>query len=64
MVEMALEDVIVRVDREDASSLVWDSRIVVLREPGGDRRLPIWIGPGEGPVSDTGRVECGHVPEP
>lgn len=35
MIEMALEDVIVRVDRADASNVVWDFRIVVLREPGG-----------------------------
>jgi RNA polymerase sigma factor (sigma-70 family) len=48
MVELALEDVIVRVDSEDATKLVSEMRIVVLREKDGERRLPIWIGPGEG----------------
>ena len=44
----ALEDVIVRVDAEDSEKLVWDQRIVVLREKEGLRRLPIWMGAGEG----------------
>ncbi len=48
MIEMALEDVIVRVGTDDSSKLVWDQRIVVLREKDGQRRLPIWMGPGEG----------------
>ena len=44
----ALEDVIVRVDAEDSEKLVWDQRVVVLREKEGLRRLPIWMGAGEG----------------
>ncbi len=48
MIEMALEDVIVRVDPEDASKLVAEQRIVILRERDGVRRLPIWIGSPEG----------------
>jgi uncharacterized protein len=48
MIEMALEDVIVRVDSDDPGKLVWDQRIVVLREKEGQRRLPIWMGSGEG----------------
>jgi RNA polymerase sigma factor (sigma-70 family) len=48
MIEMALEDVIVRVDADDPEKLVWDHRIVVLREQEGLRRLPIWMGAGEG----------------
>jgi RNA polymerase sigma factor (sigma-70 family) len=48
MIEVALEDVIVRVDAEDPAKLVWEQRIVVLREKEGPRRLPIWMGAGEG----------------
>jgi len=48
MIEMALDDVVVRVDAEDLEKLVWDQRIVVLREKEGPRRLPIWMGAGEG----------------
>jgi RNA polymerase sigma factor (sigma-70 family) len=48
MIELTLEDVIVRVDADDPSKLVWDQRIVILREKDGNRALPIWIGAGEG----------------
>ena len=48
MIELTLEDVIVRVDADDPSKLVWDQRIVILREKDGERALPIWIGAGEG----------------
>jgi bifunctional DNase/RNase len=48
MIEMVLDDVIVRVDSGDPQKIVWDQRIVVLREKNGRRRLPIWMGPGEG----------------
>jgi bifunctional DNase/RNase len=48
MIEMALEDVIVRVDSEDATKPVWDQRIIVLREKQGSRRLCIWMAAGEG----------------
>jgi len=48
MIEMVLGDVVVRVDSADTSKIVWDQRVVVLREEGGDRVLPIWMGAGEG----------------
>src|SRR3989440_11028144 len=48
MIEMVIEDVVVRVDSGDAAKIVWDQRIVVLREQDGDRLLPIWMGAGEG----------------
>ena len=48
MIEMALDDVVVRVDTEDSEKLVWDQRIVVLREKEGLRRLSIWMAAGEG----------------
>jgi bifunctional DNase/RNase len=45
---MVLDDVIVRVDADEESKIVWDQRIVVLREREGDRVLPIWMGASEG----------------
>lgn len=48
MIEMTVEDVIVRVAADDPSQLVGDLRIVLLRERDGQRRLPIWIGAAEG----------------
>jgi uncharacterized protein len=48
MIEMRLEDVIVRVAEDDAMKVVSDQRIVLLKEAEGDRRLPIWIGAAEG----------------
>ena len=48
MIELALDDVIVRVDADDHSSVVWDQRIVVLRERNGARLLAIWMGAAEG----------------
>lgn len=48
MIEMKLEDVLVRVAEDDPSTLVADQRIVVLREADGERLLPIWIGAAEG----------------
>jgi bifunctional DNase/RNase len=48
MVEMRVEDVVVRVGPDDPDTLVADQRIVLLREAGGDRLLPIWIGASEG----------------
>ena len=48
MIEMRLEDVIVRVAEDDPMKVVWDGRIVLLKEADGDRRLPIWIGAAEG----------------
>jgi hypothetical protein len=44
MVEMTLDDVVVRVTEDDAMKHV----IVVLKERDGERRMPIWIGLPEG----------------
>jgi RNA polymerase sigma factor (sigma-70 family) len=46
MVEMKVDDVLVRVSGED--DVVEEQRIVLLREADGDRVLPIWIGAAEG----------------
>ena len=48
MIEMRLEDVIVRVAEDDPMRVVADQRIVLLKEAAGDRLLPIWIGAAEG----------------
>jgi len=48
MVEMQVEDVLVRVASDDRSQLVDEQRIVLLREEGGERLLPIWVGAPEG----------------
>jgi RNA polymerase sigma factor (sigma-70 family) len=48
MIEVRLEDVLVRVAPEDAGKVVGDQRIVLLREAEGERLLPIWIGGAEG----------------
>jgi bifunctional DNase/RNase len=50
MIEVEVEDVVVRMSGEngDASEIVGDRRIVLLKEQGGERRLPIWVGAPEG----------------
>jgi len=48
MIEMRLEDVVVRVAEGDPTKLVADQRIVLLKEKDGERLLPIWVGPPEG----------------
>ena len=48
MIEMRIEDVIVRVAEDDPMKVVADQRIVLLKEADGDRLLPIWIGAAEG----------------
>ena len=48
MVEMKVADVLVRVAEDDATKPVTDQRIVLLKEDGGNRILPIWIAAGEG----------------
>ncbi len=48
MIEMGLEDVVVRVAEDDPTKLVADQRIVLLKERDGERLLPIWVGPPEG----------------
>ena len=48
MIETRLDDVLVRVAEDDATKLVADQRIVLLKEAAGDRLLPIWIGAAEG----------------
>ncbi len=48
MIEMTLDDVLVRVREDDPLKLEDHRAIVVLREKGGERVLPIWIGTPEG----------------
>lgn len=48
MIDVRLEDVLVRVAPDDANKVVGDQRIVLLRETDGERVLPIWIGGAEG----------------
>jgi RNA polymerase sigma factor (sigma-70 family) len=48
MLEMRVEDVLVRVSDDDPPSVVSEQRVVLLREADGDRRMPIWIGAAEG----------------
>jgi len=48
MVEMRLEDVVVRVAEGDPLELVANRRIVLLREVEDERLLPIWVGPRKG----------------
>ncbi|MDQ3894631.1 MAG: DUF151 domain-containing protein [Actinomycetota bacterium] len=48
MIEMRLEDVIVRVAEDDPMKVVADQRIVLLKQAGSERVLPIWIGAAEG----------------
>lgn len=49
MIEVGVEDVVVRMSGEngEASGIVDETRIVVLKEQGGERRLPIWVGEPE-----------------
>lgn len=49
MIEVGVEDVFVRMRGEngDASEIVGETRIVLLKEEGGERRLPIWVGSPE-----------------
>jgi len=48
MIEMRLDDVVVRIAEGDPMQLVADKRIVLLKESDGERVLPIWVGPPEG----------------
>lgn len=64
MVEMRLEDVLVRVAADDAARVVDDSRIVLLREAGGERLLPIWIGPPEGDALALRLRDVSILPRP
>ena len=50
MVQVEVRDVLVRVTRDDGgeATLASEHRIVLLGERGGDRVLPIWVGPPEG----------------
>jgi uncharacterized protein len=48
MIEMKLEDVIVRVADDEPTKLAGKQRIVLLKETGGERMLPIWVGAPEG----------------
>jgi uncharacterized protein len=48
MVEVRVDDVLVRVDAHDARKIVGDQRVILLRETEGERVVPIWIGAPEG----------------
>ena len=48
MIEMKLDDVVVRVAEDDPLKLVAPQRILVLAEVEGERLLPIWVGAPEG----------------
>ena len=48
MIEMKVDDVLVRVGEDDPGRAVASQRIVLLKEKEGDRVLPIWIGTPEG----------------
>lgn len=65
MIEVTLEDVVIRVltgeDEEEVSSR--SLRIVLLREKGGDRVLPIWIGAAEGDALAL-QLTGGTMPRP
>jgi RNA polymerase sigma factor (sigma-70 family) len=65
MVEVTLEDVVIRVltgeGEEEVSSR--SLRIVLLREQGGDRVLPIWIGAAEGDALAL-QLTGGTMPRP
>lgn len=65
MIEVTPEDVLIRVltgeDGEDVSSR--SLRIVLLREKGGDRVLPIWIGAAEGDALAL-QLTGGTMPRP
>jgi RNA polymerase sigma factor (sigma-70 family) len=65
MIEVTLEDVVIRVltgdDGEEVSSR--SLRIVLLREKGGDRVLPIWIGAAEGDALAL-QLTGGTMPRP
>jgi RNA polymerase sigma factor (sigma-70 family) len=65
MIEVTVEDVVIRVltgeDREEVSSR--SLRIVLLREKGGGRVLPIWIGAAEGDALAL-QLTGGTMPRP
>jgi RNA polymerase sigma factor (sigma-70 family) len=68
MIEVTLEDVVVRVVAEDADAEVprlanQRMRIVVLKEVDGDRVLPIWIGASEGDALAL-QLGGGQMPRP
>lgn len=48
MIDMTIDDVLVRVASKDEPKVIAEHRIVVLQERDGDRLLPIWIGSAEG----------------
>jgi hypothetical protein len=48
MIEVRVEDVVVRVSEDDPSQLVDDRRILLLKEKDGDRMLCIWVRPADG----------------
>ena len=63
MVEMKVDDVLVRVVSEDQPDVVGDKRIIVLAEREGERLLPIWIGSPEGDALAL-RLSGNETPRP
>jgi RNA polymerase sigma factor (sigma-70 family) len=63
MLEMKVEDVLVRVSAEDPPQLTWHGRIVVLKETNGERSLPIWTGAAEGDALAV-RLRDASLPRP
>ncbi len=68
MIEVELQDVIVRILAEDAESETprlanRNLRIVLLKERAGERVLPIWIGPFEGDALAL-QLGRGETPRP
>jgi RNA polymerase sigma factor (sigma-70 family) len=65
MIEVTLEDVVIRVLTEEGEEEVSSRslRIVLLREKGGDRVLPIWIGAAEGDALAL-QLTGGTMPRP
>jgi RNA polymerase sigma factor (sigma-70 family) len=65
MIEVTLEDIVIRVLTEEGDEEVSSRplRIVLLREKGGDRVLPIWIGACEGDALAL-QLTGGTMPRP
>lgn len=62
MIEMGLEDVLVRV-ADDGSAALWGGHVIVLRERNGNRHLPIWVGAPEGHALAS-RLQEARFPRP
>jgi RNA polymerase sigma factor (sigma-70 family) len=63
MIELQVDDVVVRVAEDEPGRLVSDSRVIVLAEREGERVLPIWIGASEGNALAL-QLHSGPLPRP